>query len=514
MKKDYRKILFISTIVLLTLVMVQTLTSFINLRSLKGAMVKAEMPKLTYRSYVDGSFQRGFEAYGQDNFGFREWLIRLYNQYLWSCYKKTSNNYILFGVDNWLYESDFVEDHYQSMMYKYTDDPEVMRNTFETEALRLWKVQELLKEYDIHIFVNMIPGKDVIYPENLPENTNYFMPNGIHAYDFYKKRFDELGINYIDNVTIFENIKDSVDYQLFTKTGTHWSNIASVHVFDSIIKYMEFIGDKNLNNIEIGPAYIDKTREPDDDLEQLLNLSFRIKSKPNLYADVKVIDDTTAIKPYLTTIGDSYYWNFIYNIPLNDIFTKAPYWYYNSTIYCDELNHSTLDIDFDQELMRTDFIMLNYCTVQIYKLGNNFISKALTHLCYDKRQIDAVADRIIESIKSNQEWYANIVEKAKNNNVSVERELYENAIYVINLEPEKYFPELKGNNLPVSRNKDLMAFRKNLKNDGTTDELQNMINYIYSDEEWLNKLKEKAQKNSITLDEQVELDARWMLSNK
>ena len=278
---------------------------------------------------------------------------------------------------------------------------------------------------------------------------------------------------------------------------------------------MEFIGNKNLKNIEIGPAYFDKTREPDDDLEQLLNLSFKIKAKPNLYADVKVVDDTAAIKPYLTTIGDSYYWNFIYNIPLKDIFSKAPYWYYNSTIYCDDLHHSTLDIDFDQELMRTDFIMLNYCTVQLYKLGNSFISKALTHLCYDKRQIDAVANRIIESIKANQEWYANIVEKAKNNNVSVERELYDNAIYVINLEPEKYFPELNGTELPVSRNNDLKAIRQSIKNGETvTDELQDMINYIYSDKEWLEKLKEKAQKNSITLDEQVELDARWMLSNK
>ena len=75
------------------------------------------------------------------------------------------------GKDGYLYEKEFVRDHYQSLMYNHTDDTTVMINLFETEALRLWKVQELLKEHDIHIFVNLLPGKDVIYPEYLPEDT-------------------------------------------------------------------------------------------------------------------------------------------------------------------------------------------------------------------------------------------------------------------------------------------------------------------------------------------------------
>ena len=92
--------------------------------------------------------------------------------------------------------------------------------------------------------------------------------------------------------------------------------------------------------------------------------------------------------------------------------------------------------------------------------------------------------------------------------------LYNDAIYVINLEPEKYFEELKGYEMPVSRNKDLAALRKSLKNSPEpADELQNMINYIYSDQQWLQNIKEKAQQNGITLEEQVKIDARWMLTN-
>lgn len=463
MNRFFHKTLFAGILLLLTLLLVQTLTGWVKLKPLKGAMVQAERPEFSFHSYVDGSFQNGLEHYAKDHLGFREWLIRIYNQYLFSCYHKTNNSWILFGKDNWLFESDFVKDHYESMMYDYAGDRCEMEQIFEKEALRLWKVQELLKEYDIHIFVNVIPGKDVIYPEYLPENTSYHRPEGLHAYDYYTRKFDELGVNYIDLVKFFKSQKGKVDYPLFTKTGTHWSNIASTCVFDSIVRYMECLGDKNIPNIEIGEKYRDKTREPDDDLEQLLNLTFKIKSKPNFYADAKVVADTAAVKPYFTVIGDSYFWNIIYNIPLNDIFQKTPYWYYNSTIYNDAEHSSTSQLDLEKELMRTDYIMLNYCTVLLYKLGDNFIGKALVCLCYDKPTIDVAARNVMAVIKADEARYAQIVEAAAGNHVSVEQELYARALDEIYLEPEKYFDELNDPQLPISRNRNLRPIREQLK---------------------------------------------------
>lgn len=514
MGKATHKILFICTIVILSLLTLQTSTGCLKLKSLRGVMVSAEKPQFSIQTYLDGSYQNELEHYLKDHFGFREWLIRLYNQYLFSFYHKTNNVSILFGDDNWLFESDFVKDHYESLMYNYTNDREEMAKKFELEAIRLWKVQELLKEHDIHIFVNIIPGKDVIYPEYLPKNTSFFRPEGLHAYDYYSKRFDELGVNYIDNVALFKDIKDKVDYQLFTKTGTHWSNIASTYVFDSIINYMEYIGNKNITNIEIGEKYEDKTRETDDDLEQLLNLVFKIKSKKNLYADVKAIQDTSATKPYFTVIGDSYFWNIIYNVPLNDIFQKVPYWYYNTTIYNDEEHNSTSQLDFEKELMRTDYIMLNYCTVQLYNLGNNFISRALITLCYNKETIDKVTQDVINQIKSDQKWYEGIVEQAQNNHISVEEELYNNAIYIISLEPEKYFEELEGNQLPISRNQNLPSIKKAIASPQFSDKLQSIKNQIYANEQWLKDIKEKAMHNGISIEEQIDIDAKWVLEQQ
>jgi hypothetical protein len=41
-----------------------------------------------------------------------------------------------------------------------------------------------------------------------------------------------------------------------------------------------------------------------------------------------------------------------------------------------------------------------------------------------------------------------------------------------------------------------------------------MIQHIYSDKNWLNDIKTKAEKNKISLEKQVALDAKWMINNQ
>ena len=460
MKRDFSKILFIITIIFFGIIFIQSIWHPIDFKPLDGATYKTEFPKLTFENYKDNSFQKQFNKYSQENFGFREWALRLYNQYLWTCYHKTNAEIVMEGKNAYLYENLCVRDHYQSLMYNHTDDTAVMLNLYETEALRLWKVQELLKEHDIHIFVNMLPGKDVIYPEYLPENVYNDKPDGVHAYDYYRPRFDELGINYVDYVTYFQDIKDEVDYPLFPKTGTHWTNIAATHAFDSIIRYMEVLGNRNLLNVQLSEKYVDKNRHPDDDLEQLLNLVFPIKPNTNYYTDVTVIPDSTAVRPKLITIGDSYFWTISYNIPLDEIFEEYPYWYYNSTIYFDENNHSTKDIDFAKELMSADYIMLNYCTVQIYDLASKFLPKALVYLCYDDEERNSKIEQLVNNMRNDKNWYNALLEKAKNQNQSVEEVMRNDAIYLVYQQPESCFNDLKGYKLPISRNKSLLTIDK------------------------------------------------------
>lgn len=510
MKNNFNKILFIATIVLFAIIFIQSVWHPISFRPLDGATYKTDFPTLTLQNYKDNSFQRQLDKYSQENFGFREWAFRFYNQYLWSFYHKTNAEIVIEGKDGYLFEKDVVRDHYQSLMYNLTDDTAFMTNLFETEVLRLWKVQELLKEHDIHIFVNAIPSKDVIYPEYLPENVYNDKPDGVHAYDYYKPRFDDLGINYIDNITHFQYIKDKIDYPLFTKTGTHWSNIAATYAFDSIIKYMEKLGNKNLLNINISEKYLDKNRHPDNDLEQLLNLTFPIKPNKNYYADVTTIPDSTAVTPKLITIGDSFFWTITYNVPLDTIFEEHPYWYYNSTIYFDDDNKSTQDINFCHELMSADYIMLNYCTAQLYDLGSKFLPKALVYLCYDQTEIDNKIAELKHNMKHTPEWFASLQSQADAQNKDIEEILHNNALYLVFMQPESVFNDLKGYKLPTDRNESLLNFSDPNSFEG---KVERIIDDIYADTNWLNNIKKKAEQAGVDFETQMRNDAIWMLNN-
>lgn len=116
MKNNFHKILFLATIFIFVVILAQTLWHPINFRPLKGVTVKTEMPKLTFESYKNNSFQKKFDKYSQENFGFREWTFRMYNQYLWSCYRKIKAFIVVEGKEGYLYEKEFVRDHYESLM--------------------------------------------------------------------------------------------------------------------------------------------------------------------------------------------------------------------------------------------------------------------------------------------------------------------------------------------------------------------------------------------------------------
>ena len=462
MRKHFHKILFVSTIAVMAIILMQTVTGIVKLKPLHGAVTETEKPKLTFKSYADGTFQDSLENYCRNHSGFREWLIRAYNQYLWSCFKETSNATVVCGKDGWLFEETHVRDYYESLMYKYADDNDKMRKILETEVQRFKKVQELLEEHNIHLFLVIAPCKDAIYPEYLPKNATYLRPDGLHAYDYYKKRFDETGVNYIDFVSLFRNIKDSVDYPLFPSCGTHWSNIASVYAFDSILRYMEVLGDQNLINLDVGERYQAETRDPDNDLEIILNLAFPIKSRPNIYADVGIRKDSTAVKPNFLIVGDSYYFNIAGSTPIWEIFQKYIYWYYNSTIYGDDEHTSTLEVDYEQELMRPDYIMLIYNPVTLYEFSSYFLPRALLHLCYDQTVIDSAAHKMMKEIKFyGYPDYPEFLKVAQKSNRSIDEVLYDNVIYMFRTDPEHFFGELSGDQLPVSRNKDLTRIRKN-----------------------------------------------------
>lgn len=465
MKKDKFLVLFTIIMIFLLSPIIQEYTGIINVKRLKGAVVEKPKPKLTFQNYKDGTFQKSTEDYINQHFGFRPCAIRLYNQYVWDFYKQSNVQewQVAEGKEKWLYEPWFVEEYYQSYAYTIADDSTGAAKIFETEAKRIYQLQNILKDYGTYLFVCLIPGKEMIYPEYLPENTKYFKEKKITAYDFYKKKFDEIGVNYIDMAEWFKQLKGHTDYLLFPQKGTHWSNTAAVYAADSIFKYMEALGNMKLKDLEISKPFVAKVREPDDDLEALMNLMRPLKKIPHKYVKVKVKEPKAASMPKFVTIGDSFYWNIVNQIPMKEMFSSYPYWYYNSTIYFDDKHKSVHDVDVVDELLSSDFVMLSYCTVQQYKMSNGFAKNAVFRLCYDDEEVEAKRQGMRNAICNDTAWSKAIQQKAIDKGIAFEEALDNDIQWLFDNDLEKYFPAM-ADSVPTKRAANINEYIRHAKN--------------------------------------------------
>lgn len=474
MKNHIHQILFISTIIIMALLSVQTFTSFIPLKPLNGVIVNSPMPALTFQNYTNGTFQEDFEKFGKDHFGFREWLIPLYNQCNYDLFKKTEHDGFFICKDNWLFWGEMLQDQYESLTFKHVSNAEEMAEIFEKDAKTLYYLQEVLKEYGTTLFVCIAPSKNELYPEYLPENNLFYRKGGIHADEFYVKRFQELGINYLDLNTLYKSLKGKVDYPLFYKTSSHYSHISATYAADTLVKFMEEKSKLNIQNFNFGKPYVDKPKKIDRDLEMLFNLIRPIEHIDYYYVDIEPIPDSTAVKPRWLTIGDSFYWNISEKAREAGIFGSTPFWYYNKEVYNDDgsdfyaENHNIAD-----ELLEADIVMILWCPINLYELEHNFVDKALLSLCGEES-----VNNIVANIKNSPEWYNAIVEQAKQQNKNVEEMIQLNVEWVIKNNIEKYF-NMDDIQIPESRNQRIAPLGKYFK--GQSPENICKIKHVYRD---------------------------------
>ena len=473
MKSPTKVILFVLTAVLLFAFTIQQLTGLFKFKELNGVTYSNPKPELTWNNFIYNDFQTKSEAYLQQHSGFHEPLTRLYNQTVWTFFRYSQveeKKRIMITKDNWIFEPWTVEEYYQSCSYKIADDSLEAAQKFEAEAKRLYQLQHVLEPYRTKLFVAMLPGKELICGENMPPNTLYFKKKKITAFDFYSKRFNELGVNHVNFGEWFMQMKDTVSYPLFPQTGTHWSNLAAIHVADSLVNYLEVLGDINMHNIELGSVF-QRTLKPDADLESLMNLIWPLKKTPNFLTQADTDHDSTAVCPILLTIGDSYYWNILNFVPVWNIFESVPYWYYFSTAFFDGDEDQVSKKDLVEKLVSVDFVMLSYGTTQLYRMSDGFSLTALLEFCYDPDEIEAGRTKARKDYENDTLLMAKVKRRARQESIPWEKAIDDEFEVWLKVHCEDYFPALR-DSIPSRRSLKV----KRLYNDALISQNNQSIN--------------------------------------
>ena len=547
-KPKYDLVLFIILMLLLFASLVQKSTGWVKTEPLKGVYPTTPYPLLNLKDFSSGDYQKQMEQQLSERFGFREPVIRLYNQYLWDFYRKTYAHDIVAGKHNWLYYEQNVNDYYGTEMYRWLPDASTARETFDREARLMWKLRGVLQDYGVEFLMFMAPEKGFIYPEHLPDRL--YDTNSINARKFYAAKFEENGFPFIEMTSWFQALKeaDTLPYSLISQTGAHWG-FSSVLAADSLLRFMETLKGEHLPQLALGPFHesADSTQNDDHDLEMNLNLMREMRhSYDRLYdAEVTVVTGSTIRKPKVLFIGNSYLWRMHYYIPFEELFEWSEFWFYNSTAYsgpgyADQT--PVADLDIIEKILDADYVVWFTTGNQMYKATYGFVERALMNFCVDDDKVNKTRESIMDSLSLS----------------------WQEANKILINDPEHYFPELAGDSIPLARNprvretlvineikkdsvwmwnlstcqtviqnaslervllmeahniiesKPLMRDMSDVeaKRDHVESLVSDMIEEIRPQPELMERIRNMAADKGISVEKQTELAARWIVNDK
>lgn len=362
----YKRLLFICVLVVLSLPLLQWI-AHIPQPSLKGVFDIPPKPVFTIQGWFSGTWQESYANYYEKNFGFRPYAIKINSQAEYGLFNQTKA-WCTIGKDGYLFEPQYITS-YLGENYRGTD-------VIASDIKKLEAVQRMLKQRGKELVVILAPGKADVYPEKIPDS---FKPwaKYISNYDGYAKALALSQVHYIDFNSDFKKKRNQVNYPLYTKYGVHWSEYAAAFCADSLAAYLEKSFDKKTSRLKFDSVYYSHSRlESDYDMMLVMNLFWQTE-KIDLPYHMLSSADTTAYKPNLLVVADSYYWTMINNGSAGILFSpQTHYWYYNKIQYLPK--EAAVDVkpaDLPKLIDEKDAIVFIYNVPNCEKFANGFVDQ-------------------------------------------------------------------------------------------------------------------------------------------
>jgi hypothetical protein len=463
-----KKILFLFIMLVLWFPIIQENFHIINFSKLSGVTIPPKKPLLNRHEWFEGSFQGNYEGYKVNNFGGRNFLIKLFNQFDYSIFRHSSSG-IIIGKNDFLYENNYLTE-ISGISYRGED-------YIKQELNDLYEIQQYLASRNIVLVTLLAPGKSYYYSEYIP---NYYK-NKSGSETNYKsiiRNASRMNLNLIDANSWFIKMKDSTHYPLFPKQGIHWNTYGMGLVVDSLVKYLQARLNVDLSEVKVSLEFPNELTGTDNDLGDVLNLLFKRKN-PLMPSAKFDIDTLHKKKPRLLSVGDSFYWTIFNSGVFHHIFSNMHYYYYNHTIYGSEGEHMEVPADYNllRELNNYDIVLLIQSSPNYEKIGGGFV----------------------KLLKDNIKQHKDLVSK-----------------YMMRIKEDNTFQEL-ATNYSV-RNKVSADSSLNFISDSFAtaymDEISKIKIEMRANPQWLAQIEEKSKTWNVTLEDAMERDAEWMMSQK
>ena len=428
----YRKFLLAGILLFLLLPLVQHHLGICESEKLNGALVPAQKEWFSVRSWWSGRYQEAYEKWFNENFGFRNDLVRMHNQIAYSVYGKAKANGVVIGKDGYLFEENYV--------LTYTGKDFVGMNVVEQNTDKLKQLQDSLEQRGVTLLVCLAAGKASYFPEFIPDE--YGKAADTTNYQMYADAMRRKNINLVDCNSWFRQMKATAQYPLYPKTGIHWSRYGSMLVLDSLIHYVEKKRNVDMPGIVWeGVEMSDSLRSPDDDIGLGMNLTWPLQGYAMAYPKYHFEDTTGKANVKLMTISDSFFWT-MFDINLSPSpFNGVEFYYYNKEVYhTDGRDMSIADIETTMDdVQGHDVVMIMGTEATMFGFGWGFIDDAFNHFVAHKmvKSEDRLIRKYESLIRMDEAWMKAIYIKADEHQISVDSMIYLDAKFMADEEMRK-----------------------------------------------------------------------------
>jgi len=427
--KHYKHIIFALFFLILLLPSVQQKIKLVHPHPLSGSFVFSEKLPFSKTTWLNGSYQTSFEKWLGDHIGFKNILVRLYNQVDFSLFSVTHAKDIVIGKNNYLFEQRYID--------AYLGTDKIKDEFLDDKLQKTQLVKDSLASLGIKLLVVVAPSKGEYYSEYIPAKLQQVNERNTN-YNYMIGQFSKYNIDFIDFHSYFMDQKQVTKYPLFTKCGIHWSDYAATLVADSLISAIE-----NSLKIDMPELIINEYRESqtpsntDYDIGHLLNIYTTIDQGILAYPTYEYHDDSSKTKPNIVVIGDSFYWN-LQNMGLfSNAVANHDFWYYFSQSYGDT-EAPLKDIDLKNKIENQDMVILlaTAAGIQDFDMGftNRFYSLYTSQL-KDAKPINSEFQMKVSKMKANirhdHAWMEKIKTKAKEKGISLEEMIQLDAEYMV-----------------------------------------------------------------------------------
>lgn len=286
---------------------------FIPLLSLVGLSSKtkvygfekvAKKPTICITSCFSGEFQKGYERWWDQNFGFRKNMLKfkntLYDISNLGFFHAGYGGNIVQGKNGHLFEKAYIKG-------KLFKDKNAYKRIDESARL-LREFNEILKKKNISSLVVVAPNKADAYPENIPDYWIYFADNkeDRDVNIIISEYLSKANVPFFDSASYVYSVKKTVPFDIFPYSGTHWNMYAA-----GVAAQKSFENINQLYKKDYTVPKIEKvvyTKEDDfyeRDLANLLNTQIKYRNA-NENFPLPTYDTKLNIEDKIMIYGDSY----------------------------------------------------------------------------------------------------------------------------------------------------------------------------------------------------------------